>query len=256
MIQGREVVCRNVTVKARWIIGADGLHSHVRRWAGLDRYLWNRERIAFRQHFAVDPPPKYVQVLWAEAGQCYITPVGGDEISVAVITSGDHSDFRDLLSFFPTVADSLPRSIAINAVRGSLTASRRLRRVCADSIALVGEASGSVDAITGEGICLALQQAEALADAIASGELAIYSRKYRRIMRRPTLMAAALTALSDHHTMRRRILKGLSQDPQLFGRMLGFHVGAAGFRSLGLLPSFKLGTALLPFSEEASGKRR
>ena len=37
-------------------------------------------------------------------------------------------------------------------------------------------ASGSVDAIAGEGICLSFRQAEALAKALAEGDLAAYNR--------------------------------------------------------------------------------
>ncbi len=244
-IDGHQVVCRNVTIHARWIIGADGLHSQVRRWAGLDRYLWNRERVALRQHFAVPSPPEHVQVLWSETGQCYITPVAGNEISVAVITNRKEAEYRQLLSCFPSCNDSLPASAATTSVRGSLTASRRLRRVCAGHIALVGDASGSVDAITGEGICIGLRQAEAISESLAAGELADYGRKHAAIMRRPMFMAAVLSTLSSHDQLRRRVLGGLSQDPQLFEKMLGFHVGAARLRSLGVWAPLRLGSSVL-----------
>jgi flavin-dependent dehydrogenase len=255
-IDAHQVVCRNLTVEARWIIGADGLHSQVRRWAGLDGYLWNRERVAFRQHFAVRPPSEYVQVMWAEAGQCYITPVGEREISVAVITSRRHTEYRELLACFPSINEDLPTSAATTSIRGSLTVSRRLRRVASGHTALVGDASGSVDAITGEGISIAFEQAEAVAEAIREGDLKSYGSKHAAIMRRPTLMAALLSALSRHDRLRQRILSGLSQDPQLFDRMLSFHVGASKLRSVGLSASLRLGASLLGFSPEASAMAR
>ncbi|MFL6450686.1 MAG: NAD(P)/FAD-dependent oxidoreductase [Bryobacteraceae bacterium] len=255
-VEGHQVVCRNLTVEARWIIGADGVHSQVRRWAGLDRYLWNRERIAFRQHFAVRPLSEYVQVIWADAGQCYVTPVGEGEISVAVITSRRHAGYGELLSGFHSIKDCLPRSAITSSIRGSLTTSRRLRRVSNGHTALVGDASGSVDAITGEGISIALQQAEAVADAIRSGDLRIYNRKHTAIMRRPALMAVLLSMLSNHHQARAKILSGLSQDPELFERMLSFHVGASRFRSVGLFAPLRLAAHLLRLSPEASGVAR
>lgn len=244
-IDDDRVVCRNVTIRARWIVGADGLHSEVRRSAGLDRYLWNRERVAVRQHFAVASPPAHVQVLWAEAGQCYITPVGGNEISVAVITKRKGAEYRELLSCFPRLNESLAKAAATTSVRGSLTASRRLRRVFKGRVVLVGDASGSVDAITGEGICIGLRQAEAVAESLAAGELASYGRKQAAIMRRPALMAAVLSVMSSHHKLRGRVLSGLAQDPQLFERMLGFHVGTARLRSLGVIAPLRLGSSLL-----------
>jgi flavin-dependent dehydrogenase len=221
------------------------MHSHVKRWLGLDRYLWNRERVAFRQRFELRPFSEYVQVIWGETGQCYITPVGPSEISVAVITHRRDLGFREVLRSFPSVSDRLPASAATSAVLGSLTASRRLRRVSTGHAALVGDASGSVDAITGEGICLALQQAEALVSAIKDGDLRKYAWKHAAIMRRPTLTAAALAIMSRNHRLRSRAMGGLSQDPQLFERMLAFHLGATGLRSLGLFASLRFGSGLL-----------
>jgi flavin-dependent dehydrogenase len=62
---------------------------------------------------------------------------------------------------------------------------RQVKSEYRERTALAGDASGSVYAITGEGLFLAFRQAEALADAIASGDLAIYQRTHRRIVRRP-----------------------------------------------------------------------
>ncbi len=184
-------------------------------------------------------------MLWSEAGQCYITPVGAEEISVAVITNTKGTDYRSLLSFFPSLNNRLPESAATGSVRGSLTASRRLRRVSTEHIALVGDASGSVDAITGEGISIALEQARVAADAMQAGDLRIYSRKHPGIMRRPAFMAQVLSTLSNHHGLRSRVLKGLAKDPQLFGKMLSFHVGSGGLRELGFAAPLRLGASLM-----------
>jgi flavin-dependent dehydrogenase len=222
----------------------------------LDGTVWNRERVAFRQHFAVRPASEYVQVVWGAARQCYITPVGAEEISVAVIASGQTTNYRELLACFPTVEGGLHGAATSTSVRGCLTASRRLRRVGTGQVALVGDASGSVDAITGEGICIALQQAEAVANAMQAGDLDGYKRQHRTIMRRASVMAGVLCSLSAHDGLRRRVIHRLSQDPELFERILGLHVGATGVRKLGLLPSFKLGAALLPLPAESVAKRR
>ena len=52
---------------------------------------------------------------------------------------------------------------------GSMSISRNLKRVYKDGLALLGDASGSVDAVTGEGMCLAFKQADALAQALRAG---------------------------------------------------------------------------------------
>ena len=54
-----------------------------------------------------------------------------------------------------------------------------------------------MDAITGEGLCLAFRQATALAEAIEYGDLGKYQRRHRQIARRPEWMARLLLTLGD-----------------------------------------------------------
>ena len=94
-------------------------------------------------------------------------------------------------------------------------------------VALVGDASGSVDAITGQGLCLALQQSAALADAMAEGDLRIYQAAHRRLMRKPQFMSGLMLALDGRAWMQRAALETMSLRPQWFETLLAFHVGAA-----------------------------
>lgn len=43
------------TVRAKWIIGADGGNSRVRRWARLDAYLREALRYGFQRHYHIEP---------------------------------------------------------------------------------------------------------------------------------------------------------------------------------------------------------
>ena len=65
-------------------------------------------------------------------------------------------------------------------MRGSVSASVRLRQVTRGRVALVGDASGSVDSINGDGISLALEQSIAPAGALASGDLELYERAHAK----------------------------------------------------------------------------
>jgi flavin-dependent dehydrogenase len=102
---------------------------------------------------------------------------------------------------------------------------RKLSRVCAGRVALIGDASGSVDAITGEGLCLAFQQAELLATCLASGNMAAYQVGHRRLALRPTCMAWLMLLLERQNGVRRRVMHAFVNEPKLFTRMLALHVG-------------------------------
>ena len=66
--------------------------------------------------------------------------------------------YEGALHLFPQ-AEARLRGAAVNGVeQGAVSASRRLHSVTRGCVALVGDASGSVDAITGQGLCLAMQQ--------------------------------------------------------------------------------------------------
>ncbi len=109
--------------------------------------------------------------------------------------------------------------------RGGISATRRLWVVTQGSVALVGDASGSVDAITGEGLGLAFRQASALADALVAGNLDFYETAHRRLMRRPTFMADLLMLLDGRPNLQYRALHYLARHPLVFRSLLALHVG-------------------------------
>ncbi len=156
-------------IPARWIVGADGTASRVRGWAGLEATRRDARRFGFRRHFRLEPWTDYVEIHWGAGCQIYVTPVAPDEVCVAVISRDPKLRVPDALRRFPPLLARLEGAPESSEERGAVTASRQLRRVVAGNVALIGDASGSVDAITGEGLCLGFHQALALADAIGIG---------------------------------------------------------------------------------------
>jgi flavin-dependent dehydrogenase len=220
------------TLRCRWIIGADGYHSRVRQWAGLHPAWSGPRRIGLRQHFTCRPWSDLVEVHWANRCQAYVTPVGPDAICVALLGRASGPRFADLPTLFPVLARRLADAEPVGDVRGAASQSTRLRAVTSGRIALVGDASGSVDAVTGEGLALAFRQASALGDALAAGDLARYEADHRRIVRMPHIMARALLLLDGSDSLRQRALRALAARPASFDHLLGLHVG--GRRPSGL----------------------
>ena len=213
-------------VRCRWIIGADGALSQIRQWAGLAPVRDGSRRIGLRQHFRVKPWSDFVEVHWANGCQAYVTPVGPDEVCIALLGRTQDLCFTDLAVRFPQLGGRLENAKPIGGVRGGFSASTRLRRVTAGRIALVGDASGSIDAVTGEGLTLAFRQAAALGMALATGDLASYEATHRRICRMPFLMAHLLLLMDKHEALRKIALQALTARPCIFSRLIAAHVGA------------------------------
>jgi len=150
-------------VKARWIIGADGGNSRVRRWCGLDAFRKRDFRYAFRQHYRVAPWTDRMELYWGRHSQIYVTPVAEDEVCLALISRDPKLRLTEALQKFPELKCRLGGADVSSAERGALTATLKLKRVSRRNAALIGDASGTVDAITGEGLCLAFSQAMVLA---------------------------------------------------------------------------------------------
>jgi len=219
------VTVNGQTVRCRWVIGADGLHSRVREWAGL-RPVWSgARRMGIRQHFRIRPWTDFVEVHWRTGWQAYVTPVGPQEVCIAMIGSEPrgHPDLRRL---FPALDERLGSAEVLTPLRGAVSMSTKLRAVAAGQIALVGDASGSVDAVTGDGLALAFRQAALLGSALAAGDLELYETAHQRVSRMPRLMARLLLLMDGRDRLRRRAISLLAARPRTFDRLLAAHVGS------------------------------
>ncbi len=221
------VLVRGELVRARWIVGADGNSSRVRRWAGLDSHLRKKERFAFRRHYQVAPWSQFMELHWGPDCQLYVTPVDAEQVCVALISRDPALRLDEALHEFPDVAERLRAAAHGSVERGATTITRKLVAVCKGRVALIGDASGGVDAITGEGLCLAFRQADLLAECLRSGALQRYQVGHRRLAQRPAMMAELMLLLGQREGLRQRAMRAFQNRPNLFARMLAIHVGAA-----------------------------
>jgi menaquinone-9 beta-reductase len=231
------------TIAARWIIGADGIRSRVRRWAGLERLDRPHLRYAFRRHYRIRPWSDFTEVHWSLNAQAYVTPVSSTDVCVVLISSHPQVRFASVDAEFPQLAERLASWTPARSERGGVTFSHRLQRVYRGHVALIGDASGSVDAITGEGLCLSFRQATALADSLAAGDLSRYQAAHRRLAHRPTLMGRMLLLLDRQPKVRHRAMRALAAHPDLFARLLAVHVGDTSpthFAATGALLGWRL----------------
>lgn len=245
-LAGHEVRLGSHSLRARWIIGADGSQSSVRRWAGLESTRRETRRFGFRLHFRVAPWSEFMEIHWGDGCQFYVTPVASDEICLVLMSRDPHLRVREALAQFPELARCFPESLAATVERGSPAGTRLLRRVSRGQVALLGDASGTVDAITGEGLSMAFQQAEALASAIEHGNLESYEQAHRRMMRRPVRMGDLMLALDRLPQLRRRAIPVLAARPDLFETLLAMHVGEVPFAKMATAAAAVCWGAIVP----------
>jgi flavin-dependent dehydrogenase len=226
-LSGESVLLDGAAVSCRWLVGADGQNSRVRRWAGLNAARYESTRYGFRRHYHVAPWTDHMEIYWGSGCQMYVTPVSSQEVCAAVISRDSHLRLDSALPQFPELGSRLARASAFTVEHGSVSASRRLRGVFRGRTVLIGDASGSVDAITGEGLSLSFHQALALADALAGNDLAAYQSAHRRLARRPAFMASLMLSLDRLPWLRPPVLRGMALEPAIFAKLLAVHVGAA-----------------------------
>jgi flavin-dependent dehydrogenase len=227
-------------VTARFLVAADGLHSPLRRALGLGREAHGARRFGLRRHFAVAPWAPRVEVHLSDGVEAYVTPSGAHRVGVAFLwTAGvlkETPDFDRLLARFPVLAARLRGASADSRAMGAGPLRQGVRARTAHRAALVGDAAGYVDAITGEGLSLGFEQARLLADVLPSAlsagatveSLARYERASARSFRRYAQLANALLWTARHPRLRRFVVNRLIEVPAVFGFALRWSMTRSG----------------------------
>jgi flavin-dependent dehydrogenase len=228
-----------------WLIGADGQNSALREWAALRSRIIRGKRYGFRRHFLVRPWTDLVEVYWGERCQMFVTPTGEKEVGVAVFSRDPQLRVERALAQFPALAEKLQGAPPASKELGETTCLRILPEVALGCIALVGDASGTVDAVTGHGLSMAFQQAIQLAEALDREDLLLYEAAHRKIAAIPVAMTRLTLLMERSDSIRHRALRIFQQSPGLFSRLLSVHSGALPMSSVGVSEIIEFGWKLL-----------
>jgi 2-polyprenyl-6-methoxyphenol hydroxylase-like FAD-dependent oxidoreductase len=223
-------------IAAPLVVGADGLHSKVRAWAGLERAEAIRpatasdepgrrapRRFGVRRHLAMAPEHGRVEVVFGRGAELYLTPLGAERVGAAILWAGPARGFDQLLATrFPAeVARRFAGVAALGRDRGAGPFRQRARGPVAGRVALVGDAAGYVDALTGEGLSIAFREALELARAVVAGDLASYARASRGLRRWPERLTRATLVAARRPALARALVAAFAADPDCFSGLLG-----------------------------------
>ncbi|MFC5818025.1 NAD(P)/FAD-dependent oxidoreductase [Nonomuraea harbinensis] len=201
-------------LRARWLVAADGLHSPLRRSLGLDAPPGGVRRYGLRRHYRVAPWTDFVEVHWSGHSEAYVTPVGDELVGVAILSSARRT-YDEHLAGFGALAERL-RGPAVTPVRGAGPFRQRARARRAGRVLLVGDAAGYVDALTGEGVSLAVRSAEILARCLAEDRPEEYEGAWRRLSRTHRLLTGALVQVARRPATARLVVPAARGLPGVF----------------------------------------
>jgi 2-polyprenyl-6-methoxyphenol hydroxylase-like FAD-dependent oxidoreductase len=209
-------------------------------------------RYGLRRHYRVVPWTDLVEVYWTAGAEAYVTPVSADVVGVGLLFArpdrggsrpgpeggagdagsgidgvmrggtgnGAGDGFEGRLLAFPALADRLGGTTAASAVRGAGPLRQDVRRRVYGRVLLVGDASGYLDALTGEGIGVGLAQAEVLARCLAADRPADYERAWRRVSRPAWRLTAGLLWSRNQPLLAPHIVPAAQRLPWLFSALV------------------------------------
>jgi flavin-dependent dehydrogenase len=247
-------------ITARYLAAADGLHSGIRRQLGLaaadslhssirrglgpafpgprdgpSARLASRAaagdgssaraasrgdaRRGLRRHFFVSPWTDLVEVYWSSLGEAYVTPVADDLVGVAILTSV-RGTFDSHLDAFPVLKERLKGAAPASSVMGAGPLRQRVKGRVAGRVLLVGDAAGYVDALTGEGIAVALRTSAELVRCVLEDRPEAYEAAWRRVSWECRLLTGSLLWARNRSLLAPRIVPAAALLPGLYSRIV------------------------------------
>jgi menaquinone-9 beta-reductase len=234
-----------LTVRCRWLIGADGARSRVSQRVSHERGDGWLRRLGLVAHYEGVPElADHGEMHVADGWYVGLAPLSGERLNVgmALPLDGDRGSaderFTAAINGIPAVAQRLRDRRRLTTIRGASPISHRVAATAGRGWMLIGDAAGFIDPFTGEGIFRALRSARAAAEALAEGDDDTAAARYRASRREAFAAKDALTW----------VVQGMLAAPPVMGYALR---RLAGRPSLALVLGSALGD-LRPASDALS----
>ena len=164
-----------LTVRCRWLIGADGARSRAAQRLNVDLGALGRpQRLGLVAHYeGVRELADHGEMHVGNGYYVGLAPLAGSRLNVgmALPLDGDKQPaeerFAAAIEGIPAVAERLRGVRRLTPIRGASPIAHRVRSATGRGWMLIGDAAGFIDPFTGEGIYRALRSARAAAEALA-----------------------------------------------------------------------------------------
>ena len=171
----------DVPVKAKIVIGADGVESQVGRWAGIDTVPRLRDMCSAVQYLMAgldideDVCDFYFGTQIAPGGYLWIFPKGQGMANVGIGIAGNRADKITAQAYLDRFIEAnFPTGSVLGVVAGGIPLGGTLKRIVKDGLMLVGDAAHQAFPHTGGGIENALEAGvlagEVAVDALKAGD--------------------------------------------------------------------------------------
>jgi len=186
-------------LKAKIVIGADGVESRVGRWAGLPTHVKLKDMESAIQETVTGINIEshvfefYLSSKWAPGGYLWVFPKGNDSANIGLGISGIYakegkSAYKYLQEFLKR---KYPHGSSNTIVAGGVPVAKTVIKMVGDGVMLVGDAAHTVNPMTGGGIVPGMRSgllaAETAIEVIKSGQkplksnLKNYAKQWHKI---------------------------------------------------------------------------
>jgi digeranylgeranylglycerophospholipid reductase len=170
------------SIRARVVIGADGVESRVGRWAGLVTKTKPADLESCVQmtlaNVSIDPETVYFYFgrETAPGGYLWIFPKGPDMANVGLGISGTYSKDQKAITYLKNFVDThFPEASCLTLVAGGVPTVATLKQIVTDGLLLAGDAAHQANPISGGGLLTGMIAGriagQVSADAVLKGDV-------------------------------------------------------------------------------------
>jgi 2-polyprenyl-6-methoxyphenol hydroxylase-like FAD-dependent oxidoreductase len=235
--------------RAPLTLGADGMHSRFHNCYGITRKTWSRQRWGIAGHLhGVENIGPYIEVLFQQDSEIYMAPLANGLTLVAILAEkramkafrGNLARaYHEFLKAAPGLGERVRDSQVVPPVGGRGPLGFTVEPVVLPGLLLVGDSAGFMDAITGEGMTLALKCVQAALPVVRRAferedwsreALKPYTAERARITRDVSQLTRLMLNVSRFPWLADRAIRRLGADEALFQKLLGIVTGDNTYR--------------------------